>query len=309
MLPPLEVSAADEPQLAPAHHRLWRALRLDFSFWVGAILVGGVGVAALLAPLIAPHDPTTQFNDGISLIGEPLGHTAKYPLGTDFEGRDILSRLVYGARLSLAISLGGNGLAVLLGVTLGMLAAWWRGWAEAVIMRCTDVMLAFPALLLALALVGIRGPSLSVIVVVIALVSWTAMCRITYGQVLALREREWVAAARAMGFGDLRILLRHILPHLFAPIAVYATLGIALTIVFEGSLAYLGLGVPNPAPSWGRMIHDGSDPNALQYYWLILYPSLALFLTVLGFNILGDALRDALDPQAGGHGGPPLRGR
>jgi ABC-type dipeptide/oligopeptide/nickel transport system permease subunit len=135
------------------------------------------------------------------------------------------------------------------------------------------------------------------------------MCRITYGQVLALREREWVAAARAMGFGDLRILLRHILPHLFAPIAVYATLGIALTIVFEGSLAYLGLGVPNPAPSWGRMIHDGSDPNALQYYWLILYPSLALFLTVLGFNILGDALRDALDPQAGGLGGPPLRGR
>jgi ABC-type dipeptide/oligopeptide/nickel transport system permease subunit len=128
-------------------------------------------------------------------------------------------------------------------------------------------------------------------------VSWTALCRITYGQVLSLREREWVDAARATGLGSLRILLRHILPHLIAPITVYATLGIALTVVFESSLAYLGLGVPPPQASWGRMIHDAADPNALTYYWLLLYPGLALFLTVLGFNLLGDALRDAVDPQ------------
>lgn len=289
---------SDEPQPAPSQRRFWRSLRLNPSFWLGAVLVGGVALVAVLAPYLAPHDPNTQFGDGISLIGAPLGHTAKFPLGTDFEGRDVLSRLLYGARLSLTISLAGNTLAVLLGVTLGALAGWQRGWVERIIMRFTDVMLAFPSLLLALALVGIQGPSLAVIVVVIALVSWTALCRVTYGQVIALREREWVDAARATGLGGLRILLRHILPHLLAPITVYATLGVALTVVFEGSLAYLGLGVPTPASSWGRMIHDGSDPNALQFYWLVLYPSLALFLTVLGFNVLGDALRDAIDPQS-----------
>lgn len=261
------------------------------------MLIAGVGLAAIFAPLLAPHDPTTQYDDGLSFIGAPLGHTAKYPLGTDFEGRDILSRLLYGARISLSISVTGNLLAVLLGVTLGAAAGWWRGLLGTVIMRFTDIMLAFPSLLLALALVGIEGPSIGIIVLVIALVSWTALCRITYGQVTALREGAWIEAARVAGLPEARILVRHVLPHLLATIIVYATLGMALTVVFEGSLAYLGLGVPNPAPSWGRMIHDGSDPNALQFYWLIVYPSLALFFTVLGFNFLGDALRDALDPR------------
>lgn len=294
---PLAQVDDDEPELAPAEHRLWRGLRSNPTFWLGTTLVGVVLLAALIGPALAPHDPNTQFSDGLTLIGEPLPHSGKFPLGTDFEGRDILSRLLYGARLSLAISLLGNALAVVMGVTLGALAGWWRGWAERIIMRTTDVMLAFPSLLLALALVGIRGASLSVIVVVIGLVSWTALCRITYGQVLSLREREWVDAARATGLTGRRILLRHILPHLVAPISVYATLGIALTVVFEGSLAYLGLGVPTPAASWGRMIHDGADPNALQFYWLIVYPALALFITVLGFNLLGDAMRDAVDPR------------
>ncbi|MGH2447190.1 MAG: ABC transporter permease, partial [Chloroflexota bacterium] len=183
------------------------------------------------------------------------------------------------------------------GVTLGAAAGWWAGWPGRIIMRFTDMMLAFPSLLLALALVGIEGPSVNVIVIVIALVSWTAVCRITYGQVLALREGAWIEAARVTGLRDHRIVTDHILPHLLAPIIVYATLGMALTVVFEGSLAYLGLGVPDPAASWGRMIHDGADPNTMQFYWLILYPSLALFVTVLGFNFLGDALRDAVDPH------------
>jgi ABC-type dipeptide/oligopeptide/nickel transport system permease subunit len=300
--PAADLEEVEEPLPDVRGGRLWRELRLNPSFWFGAFLVVAVLLAALFAPLFAPHDPTTQFDNGISQLGEPLGHTPQFPLGTDFEGRDILSRLLYGARLSLTISLLGNGFAVLLGVTLGAAAAWWRGWTERVIMRLTDIMLAFPSLLLALALIGIEGPSLTVIVVVIALVSWTALCRVTYGQVLSLREREWIDAARAMGLGGVRILVRHILPHLLAPITVYATLGVALTVVFEGSLAYLGLGVPNPAPSWGRMIHDGADPNALPYYWLVLYPSLALFMTVLGFNILGDALRDAIDPRGKARG-------
>jgi peptide/nickel transport system permease protein len=288
------------PQPAVVTSRLWRSLRADPSFWIGSTLIAIVIAAALLAPLLAPHDPNTQFNDGISQLGEPLGHTTKFPLGTDFEGRDMLSRLVYGARLSLSISLLGNALALLLGVSLGASAAWWGAWPERIIMRTTDVMLAFPSLLLALALVGIRGPSLGVIVLVIALVSWTAVCRITYGQVRSLKERAWIESARATGLGSVRILLRHILPHLIAPISVYATLGVALTVVFEGSLAYLGLGVPSPTASWGRMIHDASDPNALAYYWLLLYPSLALFITVLGFNLLGDAIRDSVDPQSQG---------
>jgi ABC-type dipeptide/oligopeptide/nickel transport system permease subunit len=296
-----DLAQGEEPStLPPTRSRAWWALRHNPTFWVGAALVGIVVLAAIVGPYFAPHDPTQQFDDGISALGAPLGPTPRFPLGTDFEGRDVLSRLLYGARLSLTISLLGNGLAVILGVTLGAAAGWWRGWAERVIMRVTDVMLAFPSLLLALALVGIRGPSLSVIVVVIALVSWTALCRITFGQVISLREREWVESARATGVGSVRILVRHILPHLTAPIVVYATLGVALTVVFEGSLAYLGLGVPNPAASWGRMIHDAADPNALTYYWLLVFPSLALFCTVLGFNLLGDALRDAIDPHESG---------
>ncbi len=287
----------DDAQLVPVRNRAWGELRRNPSFWLAACLIGGVMLAALCAPFLAPHDPTKQFDDGLSIIGAPLGSSHKFPLGTDFEGRDVLSRLLYGARLSLTISLTGNALAVVLGVVLGAIAGWWRGWLGSIIMRFTDVMLAFPSLLLALALVGVRGPSLSVIVLVIALVSWTALCRVTYGLVVGLREREWIQAARATGLNELHILRRHVLPHLVAPIAVYATLGVALTMVFEGSLAYLGLGVPPPTPSWGRMIHDGSDPNALQFYWLVLYPSLALFITVLGFNLLGDALRDALDPH------------
>jgi peptide/nickel transport system permease protein len=208
--------------------------------------------------------------------------------------------LIYGARLSLAISVLGNLLAVCVGVIFGAAAAWRRGWVEVVIMRFTDIMLAFPALLLGLALVEIEGPSLTIIIVVIGMVSWTGMCRITYGQVLSFREREWVDAARATGVGGFRIVVRHVLPHLTGPILVYGTLGIGLTVVFEGSLAYLGLGVPNPAASWGRMIHDGTV-YGLQFYWLILYPSLTLFGTVLGFNMLGDAMRDALDPRGPVH--------
>lgn len=291
---PLEVY--EELLDGPRSFRVWPVLRVNPSFWIGALLVSGVVLIAILAPVIAPHNPNQQFYDGISRMGAPLNHTAKFPLGTDQVGRDLLSRLEYGARLSLSISVLGNLLAVVAGVGLGATAAWWRGWIEVVIMRFTDIMLAFPALLLALALVAVRGPSLTIIIVVIGMVSWTGLCRITYGQILSLREREWVEAARATGVGGPRILLRHLLPHLLGPILVYGTLGVGLTVVFEGSLAYLGLGVPSPTASWGRMIHDGTQ-YGLQFYWLILYPCLALFITVLGFNMLGDSLRDALDPH------------
>ena len=286
---------------------MWRRLRHNPSFWAGGFLVTLIVGAAIFAPFLAPHDPTQLFNDGISSIGAPLAPTHKFPLGTDALGRDVLSRLVYGARLSLAISILGNLLAVTLGVSMGAAAGWWRGWVEQIIMRFTDIMLAFPALLLAMALVTIKGASLTVIIIVIGMVSWTGLCRITYGQVVALREREWIESARASGVGGVRILVRHIFPHLAAPIVVYATLGVGLTVVFEATLSYLGLGVPPPAPSWGRMIQDGANPNVLQFWWLMLFPSVALFLTVLSFNLLGDALRDALDPR--GQEGNAFAGR
>lgn len=295
--PSADESLPEEPEQALPRRTVWTSLRRSPTFWVGAVLVGGVALAAIFAPLLAPHDPTTQFDNGLSLLGEPRGHTSQFPLGMDLEGRDLLSRLLYGARLSLGISISGNLLAVLLGVTLGAVAGWWQGWGGAVIMRVTDVMLAFPSLLLALALVGVEGPSAGIIVLVIAMVSWTAVCRITYGQVTALREGAWIEPARVVGLPERRIILRHVLPHLVGTVVVYATLGMALTVVFEGSLAYLGLGVPEPTPSWGRMIRDGASPNVMQFYWLILFPALALFITVFGFNLLGDALRDALDPR------------
>jgi peptide/nickel transport system permease protein len=286
----------DEPLLESGRRRTWRAMRRSPAFWLGGLMVGTILIVAAFAPWLAPHDPNYEFPNGTSFIGAPLGHTSQFYLGTDQNGRDLLSRLIYGARLSLGISILANLLAVFVGVSLGAAAGWWRGWLEAVIMRFTDVMIAFPVLLLALALVAIEGPSLTIIIIVIGMVSWTGLCRITYGQVLSYREREWIDAARATGVGDFRILVRHILPHLTGPIIVYGTLGVGLTVVFEGSLEYLGLGVPAPAASWGTMIQAGSKLG-LQYYWLILFPSLALFMTVLGFNLLGDAFRDALDPR------------
>ncbi len=299
--PEPEGEGSDELTEGP-RYRAWLALRHNVSFWVGVLLVLGVVFAAVFAPVLAPHDPDHQFFNGLSPLGAPLEHTARFPLGTDSQGRDLLSRLLYGARLSLGISFLGNGLAILVGVSLGSAAAWWRGLLEQIIMRLTDIMLAFPALLLALAIVAVRGPSLTVIIVVIGMVSWTGICRITYGQVLSFREREWVDAARAVGAGSARILIKHLLPHLMPAIIVYGTLGIGLTVVFEGSLSYLGLGVPDPSASWGRMINLGAN-SPFQFYWQILYPSLALFITVFGFNMLGDALRDALDP----HGPPGAR--
>lgn len=284
----------DEPLADVGSGRTWPALRRNPSFWIGAVLVTGVASVAIFAPLIAPFNPTYQFPDGTTYLGAPMWHTSKFFLGTDQEGRDVLSRLMYGARLSLGIATLATLLALTVGVGLGASAAWWGGWTEAIIMRFTDVMLAFPSILLAMALVAIEGPSLTIIIVVIGMVSWTGLCRITYGQVLSLREREWVDAARATGVGGRRILIRHVLPHLIGPILVYGTLGVGLAVVFEGSLAWLGLGVPRPAPSWGRMIFDGT--SYLPYPWLIIFPSLALFITVLGFNMLGDAMRDALDP-------------
>jgi peptide/nickel transport system permease protein len=208
----------------------------------------------------------------------------------------MLSRIIYGARISLTAGVVANGLAMAIGLLIGLVAGYWGGWIGAVLMRLTDVMLAFPGLVFAMALVTAVGPSLSAIIIIIAMTVWSSMARIVRGQVLSIKRRDFVEAARALGTSDAAILWRHVLPQLTGVVLVYLTLNIAGTILLEAGLSYLGLGIQVPTPDWGAMITSGQA-----YFqsapWLFLYPGLALMLTVLGFNLLGDGLRDALDPQ------------
>jgi peptide/nickel transport system permease protein len=275
---------------------VWRRFRKDKLAVVGLVVIALLIIVAIGAPWIAPHNPVTQYDSGLSANGLPVGPTLKFPLGTDSLGRDMLSRLIYGARVSLVIGILANGLALVLGVMFGLTAGYFRGWIETLIMRATDVMMAFPIYLLAVALVAVLKPSLWILVLVIGLVYWTPMTRVIHAQVLSVREKEFVDAARLTGCSDARILARHILPHLVAPIIVYTSLGIATTVLFEATLSYIGLGVQPPTPSWGQMIANGQS-YYLSAPLLVIFPGLAIMLTVLAFNLVGDGLRDAFDPQ------------
>jgi peptide/nickel transport system permease protein len=274
----------------------WIRLRRNRAAILGGAIVVVLVLAAIFAPFLAPHDPTQAFDTGINLDGTPAPPSGTFLLGADTLGRDLLSRILYGARVSLVIGIAANGLAMLIGVTVGMIGGYFAGWVGTVVMRLTDIMMAFPVLLLAIALVAVLKPSIWIVIGVIAFVYWTPIARIVHGQVLALKEREFVEAARAIGAGQWRILFRHVFPHLVPVIIVYTTLGIATNVLFEAALSYLGVGIQPPTPSWGGMISDGQT-----YYrsapWLVLYPGLAIMLTVLGFSLLGDGLRDALDPE------------
>lgn len=272
----------------------------------GAALVGLLIIVALFAPLLAPHDPVEQFRDGLTPDGQPVpgtlfkdGGGTQFPLGTDANGRDLLSRIFYGAQVSLLVGVLANLLAVTLGIIIGMAAGYLGGWTETLLMRFTDIMMAFPTLLLAMTLVAILKPSLWIIIVVIGLVYWTWIAKVVYGQVLTIREREFVTASRALGASRRHIILHHILPQLIPTIIVWGTLGIATNVMLEASLSYLGIGVQPPTPSWGGMIQQGQS-----YYraapWLVIYPGLAIMITVFAFNLLGDGLRDALDPTQRG---------
>ena len=267
---------------------------------VGIILVLLLVVVSLLAPVISPHDPTEQFRDGLTAVGEPIPSTLlhgslQFPLGTDANGRDLLSRILYGARVSLVVGVLANTLAVALGTVIGSTAGFFRGPLETVLMRFTDIMMAFPTLLLAMTLVAILKPSMWIIIVVIGAVYWTWIARVVYGQVTALRERDYITASQALGAGKAYTLARHILPQLIPTIIVWGTLGIATNVMLEASLSFLGIGVQPPTPSWGGMIQE-----AQSYYrtapWLVIFPGLAIMITVFAFNLLGDGLRDALDP-------------
>lgn len=274
---------------------VWTRFRRSRSALIGAAIVLILLIVAVFAPLLAPHDPTQIFNDGLTLDGLPIGPSRTYPLGTDALGHDQLSRIIYGARISMTIAIVANGLAMLIGLVVGGIGGYFTGWPGTLMMRVTDIMMAFPILLLAIALVAVFSPSVWIVIGVIAFVYWTPIARIIHGEVLGLRHRDFVDAARSMGLSHRRIMLRHLLPHVLPVIIVYGTLGIATNVLFEAALSYLGVGVQPPTPSWGGMISDGQT-----YYrtapWLVLFPGAAIMVTVLGFNLLGDGLREALDP-------------
>jgi len=286
--------------------QIWRRLKRDQVAMFGALLVGLLIIVALFAPLLAPHDPSEQFRDGLTPSGQPMPSTlfngggTKFLIGTDSNGRDLLSRIFYGARVSLLVGVLANLLAVTLGIIVGMVAGYLGGWVETLLMRFTDIMMAFPTLLLAMTLVAILKPSLWIIIVVIGLVYWTWIARVVYGQVTAMREREFVTASRALGAGRAYTIFHHILPQLVPTIIVWGTLGIATNVMLEASLSYLGIGVQPPTPSWGGMIQQGQS-----YYrtapWLVIFPGMAIMITVFAFNLLGDGLRDALDPTQRGN--------
>ena len=269
-------------------------LRRDARAWFGVAVVFLMVVAAIAAPLIARHDPTA-----IDLINQLQGPSATHWMGTDIQGRDVWARLVYGARISLSVGLVSQGIALGLGLLLGLIAGYYGRWIDELVMRLADVTLAFPTLLLLIALVAALQPSLTVVFLTIGLVGWAGMARLVRGQVLVVRELEYVQAMRALGAKNARIISRHVLPAVIAPVLIAATLGVAAAIMAEAALSFLGLGVQPPTPSWGAMIADGRDLSQLRGApWTSLFPGLAIGMTVLGFNLLGDALRDALDPRA-----------
>lgn len=276
------------------NERVSRALRRDPRAWFGVAVVVLIVLLAVLAPLVSHGDPLA-----IDLVNQLQGPSRQHWLGTDIQGRDVWARLVYGSRISLTAGIVSQVIALALGLTLGLSAGYKGGWVDEVVMRLADVTLAFPTLLLLIALVAALQPSLTVVFLTIGVVGWAGMARLVRGQVLVVRELEFVQAERALGARDSRIIVRHILPSVVAPVVIAATLGVAGAIMAESSLSFLGLGVQPPTPSWGSMIADGRDLYQLRHApWTSVFPGLAIGAAVLGFNLLGDALRDALDPRA-----------
>lgn len=278
------------------NNSFWSRLRRVRRAWVGGALVGIVTLAAILAPFVSPADPLEQFRDGLSHIGTPLPPNGKFPLGTDHLGRDLMSRLLYGAQISLFISLIANLTAGVLGTLIGVLAGYYSGFLDVALMRFTDVLLAFPAILLALGLAAVLRPSITVVVIILTIITWPALARLVRGQTLSIKERAFVESARASGASDFYIIFWHILPHTLAVTVVWLTLSFATTVLIESSLSFLGVGVPLPTSSWGNMINEGQTRYRIAP-WMILVPTAAILVTTFGFNLLGDAVRDALDPR------------
>lgn len=281
---------------APAGESPWavagRRFRRHRQAMAGLGLLLFLTLATLLTPILAPHDP-----DAVNLAtGRLLGPSAAHWMGTDELGRDILSRVLYGARISLAIGFLAVAIAITLGTAIGAVAGYAGGWVDAVLMRLVDLFLSFPRLVLLITVVAVFQPSIPLIVIVLGLTGWMGVSRLVRGQVLSVREREYVQAARALGYRPSRVLGRHVLPNVLTPVIVAATLGIGNAILAEAALSYLGLGVQPPTASWGNIIQSGGD-RIVDAWWITTFPGLAIVLTVMSFNLVGDGLRDAFDPR------------
>jgi peptide/nickel transport system permease protein len=266
---------------------------------IGLLIIAVTIAGAIFAPWLAAYDPNEQLFEGLTLEGAPLPPNADFWLGTDLLGRDLLTRILYGARTSLVIGIVANGTALLIGTLVGVIAGYFRGWIGSALMRFTDLMMAFPALLLAICLAAVFQPGLWIVAMVIALVNWVQTARVIYTETGSLAEREFIAAERTIGASTPRILLRHILPHLLPTIIVWGTLGISTTVLLEATLSYLGIGVQPPTASWGNIIFENQT-----YFqaapWLVFFPGAAILALALAFNLVGDALRDILDPTQRG---------
>lgn len=274
-------------------YRLWQAPIVA----VALLFLMAVLIAALIAPWIAPHDPTLI--DVVTRLKPPVwakGGSAEHILGTDSLGRDILSRVIYGARVSMIVGFTVVVISGTLGTILGLMAGYIGGWVDAVIMRLADITLAFPFLLLAIAFLAVLGPGLFNVIIVLAVWGWVPYARVVRGQTLSLREREFIDAVRAVGVQHPRIIFRHILPNTWAATIVIATLAVANTILAEAALSFLGLGVKPSIPTWGGMLAEGREHITVAW-WIVTFPGLAIMLTILCINLFGDWLRDYLDPR------------
>lgn len=278
---------------------VWRRLVRRRLALLGLVIVAIVVAGATLAPWLTGYDPNEQMFDGLTIEGSPLPPDAKFWLGTDLLGRDLLTRILYGARTSLIIGIVANGVALFIGTLVGVTAGYFRGWIGSALMRFTDLMMAFPALLLAICLAAVFQPSLWIVAMVIALVNWVQTARVIYTETSSLAEREFIDAERTIGASAPRILFRHILPHLLPTIIVWGTLGISTTVLLEATLSFLGIGVQPPTASWGNIIFENQT-----YFqaapWLVFFPGAAILALALAFNLIGDALRDILDPTQRG---------
>lgn len=276
---------------------LWRRVRRDPLFAAGVFVTLGVVLVAIAAPWLAPSDPIRGDLAHASLLPPGAGHW----LGTDSQGRDVLSRVLYGARISVVVGLVSQSVAVAIGVTAGLIAGYYGRWVDTLVMRLADVTLAFPTLLLLIAVAAAMRPSLPLIFVLIGIVGWAGLARLVRGQVLVLRGAEYVLASRALGARDRRVLWRHLLPNVRSPVIVAATLGIAGAMMAEAALSFLGLGAQPPTPSWGAMVADGTDLLRVAP-WVSVAPGVAIGLAVLGFNLVGDGLREALESRTNKEG-------
>ncbi|HEY6872403.1 MAG TPA: oligopeptide ABC transporter permease [Geobacteraceae bacterium] len=269
----------------------WRRFRKNRFALIGGAIIVTLFILSSLAPHLTPYEP-----DSLDLYHVLTPPSSAHWFGTDDLGRDVLTRIIYGARVSLKVGFIAVGIAMVIGTVIGLVAGYYSGWVDSVLMRFVDIMICFPSFLLILAVITMREPSIWNIMVIIGLTSWMGVARLVRAEVLSIRERDYIMAARAIGASDPRIIFRHVFPNAMSPVLVSATLGVAGAILTESALSFLGIGVPPPTPSWGNILTSGKE--YLEFaWWLTLFPGLAITVTVLSYYLVGEGVRDALDPR------------